>query len=100
VSLYIPNTCEQLHVIQSIIIVVCIGGNLTVEMIYRSLLLAAKEKGMKRIRNVYIQMDNASPNKCFTVIAAMAALCLLGVVKKVPIDDWHGQTAYLSYTSG
>jgi hypothetical protein len=42
-------------------------------MIYRSLLLAAKEKGMKRIRNVYIQMDNASPNKCFTVIAAMAA---------------------------
>jgi hypothetical protein len=30
-------------------------------------------------------MDNASNNKCFTVIAAMAALCLLGVVKKVVV---------------
>ena len=54
-------------------------------MILRSIQIAAHEKRLKKIRNVYIQMDNASNNKCFTVIAAMAALCLLGVVKKVGI---------------
>lgn len=63
-----------------------VGGSLTVEMILKSLQIAAKELGIKKIRNVYIEMDNVSSNKCFTVVAAMAALCLLGVVKKVKLS--------------
>jgi hypothetical protein len=62
------------------------GGNLTVEMICKSILIAAQEKKLKKIRNVYVEMDNASPNKCFTVVAAMGALCLLGIVKKVKLS--------------
>lgn len=63
-----------------------LGGSLTVEMILKTLQIAAKEQGIKKIRNVYIEMDNVSSNKCFTVVAAMAALCLLGVVKKVKLS--------------
>jgi hypothetical protein len=55
-------------------------------MILRSIQIAAKELKIKKIRNVYIEMDNVSSNKCFTVVAAMAALCMLGVVKKVKIS--------------
>lgn len=56
------------------------------EMIIKSLQLAARHSGIKKIRNVYVQLDNVSSNKCFTVIAAMSALCLLGVVQKVKLS--------------
>ena len=52
----------------------------------RSLKTYLKAKKMKSLRNLYIQMDNASPNKNFCVIAAMGALVLLGIVKKVKIS--------------
>jgi len=35
---------------------------------------------------LYIQMDNAAPNKNYTLLAAMASLVLLGIVRKVKIS--------------
>lgn len=40
---------------------------------------------MTSLRNVYIQMDNPGINKSYSIIAAMGALCLLGVCRKVKL---------------
>ena len=40
------------------------------------------------IRNIYIyvQLDNVSSNKCYTLAAAFACLILLGICKKVKVS--------------
>jgi hypothetical protein len=40
---------------------------------------------MPRVRNLYVQVDNASSNKSWTLIAGLAALVLTGVVRKVRV---------------
>jgi hypothetical protein len=45
-----------------------------------------EKTGKKSLRNLYIQMDNASPNKCYTLIAAVGALALLGIVRKTKVS--------------
>jgi hypothetical protein len=45
--------------------------------------LFLEKKKIKNIRNLYIQADNAASNKCWTVIAALCALVLFGICRKV-----------------
>jgi len=40
------------------------GGNLTVECIIRGIQFAMKFSNVVKIRNLYIQLDNVSSNKC------------------------------------
>ena len=42
-----------------------------------------KEKNMKRLDTLYVQVDNTSANKCYTVIIGLASLIALGICKKV-----------------
>ena len=41
------------------------------------------EKDMKRLDTLYVQVDNTSANKCYTVIIGLASLVALGICKKV-----------------
>ena len=62
------------------------GGNLTVECILRGVDFAMKEKNLNFIRNLYIQLDNVSSNKCFTIYAVLIELLKNGIVKKVKVS--------------
>jgi hypothetical protein len=42
-----------------------------------------EKRKISQIRNLYIQADNAPSNKCWTVVAGLCALILLGIVRKV-----------------
>ena len=61
------------------------GSNLTLECIYHALQTSITLKKMPRVRNLYVQVDNASSNKSWTLIAGLAALVLTGVVRKVRV---------------
>lgn len=45
------------------------GSNLTIEVIFRGVLQYLKDKEMKSIRNLYVQLDNYSINKSYCVLA-------------------------------
>ena len=65
------------------------GGNLTVECIMIAVQHALnnlKGGGVSKIRNLYIQLDNVSSNKCSTVFSALASLVLLGVCRKIKVN--------------
>jgi hypothetical protein len=62
------------------------GSNLTIEVIFRGLLQYLQDKEMKSIRNLYVQLDNYSINKSYCVLAAMSALVLLGICRKVKLS--------------
>jgi hypothetical protein len=64
-----------------IVLLVCCG-----QVIIRSVLLYLEKTGKKCLRNLYVQMDNAKPNKCHTLVAAMGALGLLGILRKVKLS--------------
>jgi hypothetical protein len=61
------------------------GGNLTVECIIRGIQFIMNNSKIIKIRNLYIQLDNLSSNKCYTIISSMAALVACGVCKKIKI---------------
>lgn len=61
------------------------GGNLTVECIMRGIRFAMKFGNIGKLRNLYIQLDNVSSNKCYTIISSMTALVSTGVCKKIKI---------------
>ena len=56
------------------------------QVIFRSLKFYLESTQKTSLRHLYVQMDNARPNKSYVVIAAMAALVLLGIVKKVKLS--------------
>ena len=62
------------------------GGNLTFECVLQGILLFLKETNHTRIRNLYVQLDNVSSNKSYTLAAAFAALIHLGICKKVKVS--------------
>jgi hypothetical protein len=53
------------------------------QVIYQSVKLFLEKRKITKIRNLYIQADNASANKCWTVIAGLCALIMFGIVRKV-----------------
>ena len=71
------------------------GSNLTLECIYHALQTSITLKKMRRVRNLYVQVDNASSNKSWTLLAGLAALVLTGVVRKVRNTCRHIQKCYL-----
>ena len=44
-----------------------------------------EQKRITCLETLYVQVDNTSANKCFTVIAGLAALVALGVCNKVAL---------------
>lgn len=42
-----------------------------------------EEKNMKHLHTLYVQVDNTSANKCYTVIIGLASLVALGICTKV-----------------
>jgi len=62
------------------------GGNLTVECILRGINFAMKEREIDYIRNLYIQLDNVSSNKCFTIYSVLIELIKNGIFKKVKVS--------------
>ena len=57
------------------------GANLVVEIVFRAIRIVMRAKGMRRLRNLYLQFDNHSINKNYVLLSALGALTLLGSVK-------------------
>ncbi len=88
--LKIKTTFIKVHGIGSLLVVTFPdiekqGGNLTVECIIRGIQFAMTNANIPKIRNLYIQLDNVSSNKCYTIISSMTALVVCGVCKKIKI---------------
>jgi hypothetical protein len=62
------------------------GANLTFECVLQGLIMFLDESGIKKLRNLYVQLDNVSSNKSYTLAAAFAALIYLGICKKVKVS--------------
>jgi len=89
--LKIKSTFIKVHGIGSLLVVTIPdiekqGGNLTVECILRGLVFAMKQSNLIKIRNLYIQLDNVSSNKCYSIISSMAAVAATGICKKIKIN--------------
>jgi hypothetical protein len=61
------------------------GANLTFECILQDLNMYLDESGIKKLRNLYVQLDNVSSNKSYTLAAAFAALIYLDMRMKVKV---------------
>jgi len=88
--LKIKSTFIKVHGIGSLVVVTFPdierqGGNLTVECIMRGIKFAMMNANILKVRNLYIQLDNVSSNKCYTIISSMTALVSCGVCKKIKI---------------
>jgi hypothetical protein len=89
--LYTEYVLQQVHGIGSLL---CIslpdlekqGGNLTVQCILSGIEFAMKERKIDYIRNLYIQLDNVSSNKCFTIYSVLIELVKNGILKKVKVS--------------
>ncbi len=57
------------------------GSNLVVEIVFRTINIVMREKGMRRLRNLYLQFDNHSINKNYALLSALGALTLLGSIR-------------------
>jgi hypothetical protein len=54
------------------------GGNLTLECIFNAVKTTMATLSMTKVRNLYVQMDNASVNKNWALYGGLSALVLLG----------------------
>ena len=59
------------------------GSNLILECCLEAILVYLKHHKVEFIDTFYIQLDNTSVNKAWTLIAGLAALTLAGIVRKV-----------------
>ena len=44
-----------------------------------------RAKNLQKLHNLYVQLDNYSINKNYTIVCVMGALTLLGIVRKVKL---------------
>ena len=61
------------------------GANLIFECILQDLNMYLDESGIKKLRNLYVQLDSVSSNKSYTLAAAFAALIYLDMRMKVKV---------------
>ena len=61
------------------------GTNLVLECLYRTVEIFLQERKVKKIRNLYIQLDNTNYNKSWALIAGCTALVQAGIVRKVKV---------------
>ena len=54
------------------------GSNLVLEIIFRSLHVILEENKQKKVRNLYVFMDNTNSNKSHGLIGGLSCLVLLG----------------------
>jgi hypothetical protein len=59
------------------------GGNFVLELIYDAVKTYLHRRGIRNLRTLYIQADNVSYNKCWTLYAGLVMLIKLGIVRKV-----------------
>jgi hypothetical protein len=62
------------------------SSNMVVEILLRSVLFYLRATKKKALRNLYIEMDNAAPNKSHVLVAALSTLPLLGICRKVKVS--------------
>jgi hypothetical protein len=62
------------------------SSNMIVEVILRAVLHYLRSTGKMSLRNLYIEMDNASANKSHVLVAALSVLPLLGICRKVKVS--------------
>ena len=53
--------------------------------VFRTVLHFMRAKNLQKLRNLYVQLDNYSINKNYTMIGVMEVLTLLGIVRKVKL---------------
>ena len=87
----VKHTFVKMHgigtlVVQSLPDLESQGANLTIDCILRGVREVIRYRKGKSIRNLYVQMDNVSSNKCTAIITGMAALVLLGIVRKIKLS--------------
>jgi hypothetical protein len=61
------------------------GAKLTFECILQDLNMYLDESGIKKLRNLFVQLDYVSSNKSYTLAAAFAALIYIDVHMKVKV---------------
>jgi len=61
------------------------GFNLTFERILQGLIMYLDESAIEELRNLYVQLDNVSSLKSYTLAADFAALIDHGMCKNVKI---------------
>ena len=61
------------------------GANLTFECILQDLNMYLDESGIKKLRNLYVQLDSVSSNKSYTLASAIAALIYPDMRMKVKV---------------
>ena len=54
------------------------GANLILECVLNAVHRAMEQRRITKLRNLYIQLDNANKNKNWTLYAGLASLVLLG----------------------
>ena len=68
------------------------GANLTIECMYKSILFIYQQRRAQgnhsKLRNIYVQLDNASPNKNWALMAAAAYIVMLGLCRKVKYSSY------------
>ena len=89
--LKIKSTFIKVHGVGSLLVVTLPdiekqGGNLTVECIMRGIAFVMKQTNLTKLRNLYIQLDNVSSNKCYSIISSMSAIVATGICKKIKIN--------------
>ena len=62
------------------------GFNLTFECILQGLIMYLDESAIEELRNLYVQLDNVSSHKSYTLAAEIAALIDHGMCKNVKIS--------------
>jgi hypothetical protein len=62
------------------------GANLTFECALQGIILYMEQRNVTKINNLYVQLDNVSGNKSYSLLAAFSALVVLGICKKVKVS--------------
>ena len=62
------------------------GANLTFECALQGIILYMEQRNVTKINNLYVQLDNVSDNKSYSLLAALSALVVLGICKKVKVS--------------
>lgn len=89
-NLKTSNTFAKVHgwgriIFQSYPLLESQGTNLVLEIVFRVIRIVMEDNEWKKLRNVYIFLDNANYNKSHVLIAGLCSLVLLGICRKVKV---------------
>ena len=84
------NTFVKVHgwgriIFQSYSMMEAQGTSVVLDIVFRTIRIVAESCGYKKLRNIYIFMDNAAYNKSHVLLAGLSGLVLLGICRKVKV---------------